>query len=89
MFIDPPEILDEAIAKLPAWIKEDFNVFKSAPFFLEITHKDVDKGAGLLHLADYLNIKQSETMACGDQGNDYTMIKLPVLALLWKMALIK
>ena len=75
MFIDPPEILDEAIAKLPAWIKEDFNVFKSAPFFLEITHKDVDKGAGLLHLADYLNIKQSETMACGDQGNDYTMIK--------------
>mgnify|MGYP000066678662 FL=1 len=30
MFIDPPEILDEAIAKLPAWIKEDFNVFKSA-----------------------------------------------------------
>lgn len=75
MFIDPPEILDEAISKLPAWIKEDFNVFKSAPFFLEITHKDVDKGAGLLHLADYLNIKQSETMACGDQGNDYTMIK--------------
>lgn len=75
MFIDPPEILDEAIAKLPTWIKEDFNVFKSAPFFLEITHKDVDKGAGLLHLADYLNIKQSETMACGDQGNDYTMIK--------------
>ena len=50
MFIDPPEILDEAIAKLPTWIKEDFNVFKSAPFFLEITHKDVDKGAGLLHL---------------------------------------
>ena len=54
-------LLFEAIAKLPAWIKEDFNVFKSAPFFLEITHKDVDKGAGLLHLADYLNIKQSES----------------------------
>lgn len=75
MFIDPPEILDEAITKLPNWVKERYNVFKSAPFFLEITHTDVDKGAGLLHLADYLNIKQSETMACGDQANDYTMIK--------------
>lgn len=75
MFIDPPEILDKAIANLPDWVKERYNVFKSAPFFLEITNKGVDKGVGLLQLADYLNIKQSETMACGDQGNDYTMIK--------------
>lgn len=75
MFIDPPEVLDAIIPKLPDWIKERYNVFKSAPFFLEFTHKDVDKGAGLLHLANYLNIEQSETMACGDQGNDYSMIK--------------
>ncbi len=75
MFIDPPEILDEAIAKIPDWVKERYNVFKSAPFFFEITNKGVDKGISLLQLADYLNIKQSETMACGDQGNDYTMIK--------------
>lgn len=75
MFIDPPEILDSAIANLPDWVKERYNVFKSAPFFLEITNKGVDKGVGLLQLADYLNIKQSETMACGDQGNDYSMVK--------------
>ena len=44
MFIDPPEILDKAIANLPDWVKERYNVFKSAPFFLEITNKGVDKG---------------------------------------------
>lgn len=54
MFIDLLEILDEAITKLPNWVKECYNVFKSAPFFLDITHKDVDKGAGLLNLADYV-----------------------------------
>ena len=75
MFIDPPEILDKAIEQLPAWVSERYNVFKSAPFFLEITHKDVDKGAGLHKLADHLGIAHEDTMACGDQGNDYTMIK--------------
>lgn len=75
MFIDPPEILDSAIAKLPSWIKERYNVFKSTPFFLEMTHKAVDKGAGLRKLADYLDIDYNETMACGDEANDYTMIK--------------
>ena len=46
MFIDPPEILDSAIAKIPDWVKERYNVFKSAPFFFEITNKGVDKGVG-------------------------------------------
>lgn len=75
MFVDEPEVLDKALTKLPDWVKERYNVFKSAPFFFELTNKGVDKGIGLLHLADYLNIKQSETMACGDEGNDYSMVK--------------
>ncbi len=75
MFIDPPEILDPAITKLPSWTRERYNTFKSAPFFLEFMHKSVDKGTGLKQLADYLHIDREEIIACGDEGNDYSMIK--------------
>ena len=75
MFIDPPEILNEAVKKVPDWVYEDFNAFSSSPFFFEITNKAVDKGAGLSHLAQSLNIKQEEVIACGDESNDYSMIK--------------
>ena len=75
MFIDPPEILNEAVKKVPDWVYEDFNAFNSSPFFFEITNKAVDKGAGLAQLAQRLNIRQEEVIACGDESNDYSMIK--------------
>ena len=75
MMIDEAEILDPAISKLPKELYEEYNVFKSAPFFLEFTNKMVDKGLGLKELGAYLNIKQEEIIACGDAGNDVSMIK--------------
>lgn len=75
MMIDPQEILDPAIEKLPSEIYEKYSVFKSAPFFLEFTHKEVDKGLGLKKLGEYLGIEQEEIIACGDAGNDLSMIK--------------
>lgn len=75
MFIDPPEIIAPIIKNVPVEFAQDYNIFRSSPFFLEFTNKAVDKGAGLKQLADYLGIKQAETMACGDQGNDLSMIK--------------
>ena len=74
MFIDPPEVLAEAMPKMPVWISERYNAFNSSPFFFEITNKNVDKGAGLKQLAQYLNIAQAEVIACGDEANDYSMI---------------
>lgn len=75
MMIDPQEILDPAIEKLPNEIYKIYNVFKSAPFFLEFTHKEVDKGLGLKKLGEYLGIKREEIIACGDAGNDISMVK--------------
>lgn len=75
MMIDPQEILDPAIEKLPKEIYEKYSVFKSAPFFLEFTHKEVDKGLGLKRLGEHLGIKQEEIIACGDAGNDLSMVK--------------
>lgn len=75
MMIDPQEILDPAIEKLPSEIYEKYSVFKSATFFLEFTHKEVDKGLGLKKLGEYLGIKREEIIACGDAGNDLSMVK--------------
>ncbi|WP_294374774.1 sugar-phosphatase [uncultured Clostridium sp.] len=75
MMIDPQEILDKAIEKLPKDLYGKYSVFKSAPFFLEFTNKEVDKGKGLKKLGEYLGIKQEEIIACGDAGNDLSMIK--------------
>lgn len=75
MFIDPPEILKKAVDKIPEWVYTDYNAFSSTPFFFEITNKAVDKGTGLKQLAESLNITQEEVIACGDENNDYSMIK--------------
>ncbi|WP_315067653.1 sugar-phosphatase [uncultured Clostridium sp.] len=75
MMIDPQEILDPAIEKLPSEVYEKYSVFKSAPFFLEFTNKEVDKGLGLKKLGEYLGIKKEEIIACGDAGNDLSMVK--------------
>jgi HAD-superfamily hydrolase, subfamily IIB len=75
MMIDPQEILDPAIEKLPKEVYEKYSVFKSSPFFLEFTHKEVDKGLGLKRLGEYLGIKKEEIIACGDAGNDLSMVK--------------
>lgn len=75
MFIDHPEKLDKAIQQLPDWVYEKYNVAKSADHFLEILPKEVDKGLGLVMLADKLGIKIEETIGVGDAGNDLNLIK--------------
>ena len=75
MMIDEPAILDQAIARIPAEVKEKYTVLKSAPYFLEILDKRVTKGTGVKSLADTLGIKPEEVMAIGDQENDIAMIE--------------
>lgn len=75
MMIDEPEILDEAIAKIPDWFKEKYTTAKSAPFYYEILHPQANKGQALSDLAAHLGIKQEETMAIGDNENDLAMIE--------------
>ena len=44
MMIDEPEVLDAAIAQLPASLYEHYTVVKSRPFYLEIMNKKVQQG---------------------------------------------
>lgn len=74
MMIDEPAVLDRAIARIPAEVKEKYTVLKSAPYF-EILDKRVNKGTGVKSLAEALGIKPEEVMAIGDQENDIAMIE--------------
>lgn len=76
MFIDEPEILDAAIAKIPEDYQKRFGLVKSQPFYLEVVNKAVSKGTAIRHLAGKLGIDMSETMAIGDEENDRAMLEV-------------
>lgn len=86
MFIDEPELLDEAIKKFPKKLYEKYNIVKSAPFFLEFLNKTADKWFGIKALADSLNIKTEEIMCFGDSQNDQMMIQNAGLGIAMKNA---
>ncbi len=50
------------------------DVVSSLPLNMEINAAGVDKGAGLLALAERLGLPASALMACGDGGNDTAMV---------------
>ena len=76
MMVDEPEILDAAIPNLPIGLTEKYNVAKSAPFYLEITPKTVNKGQAIIQLAQKLGLTMDQTMAIGDQENDRPMLEV-------------
>lgn len=75
MMVDEPNILEEAIKKLPQEVYEKYTVVRSAPFFLEFLNKEANKGEGIKALADYLGIKREQVVCIGDAGNDLHMIE--------------
>ncbi|MDG3132162.1 sugar-phosphatase [Streptococcus suis] len=76
MMVEEAEILDAAIPQLPKHLTKTYNVAKSAPFYLEITPKTVNKGEAIIQLAKQLNIPIEQTMAIGDQENDRSMLEV-------------
>ncbi|MFC3932782.1 sugar-phosphatase [Streptococcus dentapri] len=76
MYIDEPEILDQAIAKIPEEFYERFTIVKSRPFYLEILRKTASKGEAVKHLAETLGYTLDETMAIGDEENDRAMLEV-------------
>lgn len=75
MMIDEPAVLDAAIARIPAEVRERYTMMKSAPYFLEILDRRVDKGEGLKLLAAHIGVSADQVLALGDQQNDLAMIR--------------
>ena len=74
MFIDEPEILDAAIEKIPDEFYERYSINKSAPFYLELLKKNVDKGSAITHLAEKLGLTKDETMARSFSSSPIAMV---------------
>ena len=75
MLIDEPEILDDALAKIPAQYFEEYTIFKSEPYYCEILNKEASKGQAVHRLAASLQLSQHEIMAIGDHPNDLDMVQ--------------
>ncbi|MFD0898170.1 sugar-phosphatase [Loigolactobacillus binensis] len=80
MFIDTPELITAALANKAEFapFMQRFNFMRSAPFFLEVTRKNVNKGHAVAKLAEQLGLTAANVMAIGDQGNDLSMIEYAV-----------
>lgn len=74
MMIDEPALLDAAIAALPPETRTRYTVLKSAPYYLELLDKRVNKGTGVQALAGVLGLQPENVMAIGDQENDMAML---------------
>jgi len=72
---DNPDSLLELQEEIAPLVGDDFTIMFSTPFFLEFVKKGASKGHGLRLLADYLEVPMENTVACGDERNDISMIK--------------
>jgi Cof subfamily protein (haloacid dehalogenase superfamily) len=56
------------------------SVTRSAPWFLDITHKDANKGQAVLEIARLMNVPISSVACIGDMDNDVPMFDVAGLA---------
>lgn len=70
-----PELLIQLESEMKAALSEQMEVFRSAPFFLELPPKGIDKSQSLQRLLTHLGLERESLMAFGDGFNDLSMIQ--------------
>lgn len=70
-----PELLIQLESEMKAALSEQMEVFRSAPFFLELPPKGIDKAQSLQRLLMHLGLERESLMAFGDGFNDLSMIQ--------------
>ena len=69
-------ILEGIMPKMKKEFGDVLNIFRSEPFFMELTPPGIDKANSLDRLLEITGLKREELIACGDGFNDVSMIKL-------------
>lgn len=72
---DPTDMI-KAEEELVEILGEKMDIFRSAPFFLELVPKGIDKAQSLLRLLSKINLTPADLMAFGDGYNDLSMLKI-------------
>lgn len=70
-----PDYLERVEPEMMTKYFHEAQVFRSEPFFLEITPKNVDKAYCLEKLLNILNIEREAMVCCGDGFNDISMLQ--------------
>ena len=70
-----PDQLSAVQEEIRARLPELFTVVQTAPFYLEIIPREINKGDGLKQICRALQIDISETIAFGDSENDIPMLR--------------
>lgn len=73
--IAPEAEVVKQVAALRERLGDRLFIVQSQPTFLEIVHRDVNKGLALAELAGHLGIPLSEVVAVGDGQNDIDLIR--------------
>lgn len=61
--------------KVKAAMGEDFSVYRSDPYYLEVLPKGIDKAKSLERFLEVAGYRREEMIACGDGYNDLSMIQ--------------
>lgn len=70
-----PEIAEQCEQELRDMLSPELNVFRSEPYFIEITMQGVDKAESISNLLRMLGIPRENSICCGDGFNDLTMVQ--------------
>lgn len=70
-----PKVAPEHEKALHDKLSPNLNVFRSEPYFIEITTQGVDKAESIDNLLKIIGIPRENSICCGDGFNDLTMVK--------------
>ena len=71
-----PTLMLKAEKELVEKLGDRMDIFRSAPFFLELVPKGIDKAKSLSRLLTKINLTPADMIAFGDGYNDLSMLKL-------------
>ena len=70
-----PDKMVHAEAELSEMLKGSMDVYRSAPFFVELVPLGIDKAKSLERLLAHLNLDRADLLAFGDGYNDLSMLR--------------
>lgn len=71
-----PEILPDVQKQISDFLPQELTVVQTAPFYLEIIPKCINKGQGIADICRVLGISEKEVIAFGDAENDIPMLRI-------------
>ena len=70
-----PEELEAVQERIAAFLPESLTVVQTAPFYLEVIPKVINKGQGIRDICNVLHLDPADVIGFGDAANDIPMLQ--------------